>query len=398
MKRHSKHGALLLAGLVLLLSRAAVRADDPILQQKLDRPVDVAISNKPIETVFALLSEATGVSFEVAPDTLAFLPYGSETHLNVTLKEVTLRQALPLLLAPQALQWQVRGDTVVILPSEPLYRLCRRSTYEELLLLGKLMSATLEAEQAVQTPAEVLRAVTGETELKVVLPADLQDDALRDAQIRALQALPGSPAEWLDLLAGEGRTWYLDGKRISVVSDVVQVHRQLQQRISLDNQPGPFVDVLLLLARQGRFKLLMEPGVLNRLPKSTQEQFAIAIEDASIAQVLEVISGVTGLAFPVSADGVNIEATDALLAGDSRPGQGGGQGFIVRTTFTGEDGREREILIPVANLPKALQTALDSERRRVIDEMQRYWAPTGEDSSGGMKSSAFIAPPAEPED
>ena len=95
------------AAVLVLLLAAPVWGQSAVigLQQALDRPIDLSVSDAPIGEVFNKLSKASGVKFVIAPVTLESLPYGDRTRLDVTLKNVTLRKALTPMLSQHALAW-----------------------------------------------------------------------------------------------------------------------------------------------------------------------------------------------------------------------------------------------------------------------------------------------------
>jgi len=280
------------------------------LQMKLDKPVTLTLRDEPIVKVFDKLSRAAGVDFEISAATLKFLPYGRATRLNVSIPGVTLRLALSQMLNPQGLTWLVDGGRVAIVPSEPLYRMCRRATYDEMTLLGKLLTKPVESIDELASVVGTLRQATGEKKLKVVFPAFMNKANFATSFKQASAALPCPAADWLGLLLKPIElTWYLDGDTVVVLSHKAQVKRQLGQVVSLRYQNTRVANVLLDLARKGRLQLNMTPGVMQALPGRVRKNFTLIMADASIAQALEVISGATGLEFPVTDNGFLVKTS-----------------------------------------------------------------------------------------
>jgi hypothetical protein len=117
------------------------------------------------------------------------------------------------------------------------------------------------------------------------------------------------------------------------------------------------------------------------------------IEEASIAQALEVISGATGLEFSVTAEGIEARPALTLTAGSlssqaaraqgdaSRPRRPAG--LILQTSFTGSDGQVRELLVPMFDLPEDVREEIERRQAKAIAEMQKHWVlpPAAEESA-----------------
>ncbi len=376
MKNLWTHGIVMLLAVAVFAGVVAAEPDSAELQKRLDAPVTQTIKDKPIGEVFAALSKATGVKFVIAPDTPASLPYGGQTRLDVTLKDVTLRNALPAMLNPQALAWEIDGETVRIIPSEPLYRMCRRATYDELSILGRIMAERIESPDEDGGILHALRKVTGQKGLKLLLPP-MADDSRKEALAQAGQALPGAAADWLDMFCrGRDLTWYLDKTSLVVLPVEAQVRRQLQRKVSLRCQNAKLIEALLDLAKKARVKLSLTPGVMNLLPARTRSNFTLILADATIDQTLEVIAGATGLQFSVTADGIAVKPSESLKTGRGAPRIGPATpGFFVQTTIRTSDGSEMKIFLLPDQMPKALQKAVEAERKRMMEELAKHFAP-----------------------
>ncbi|MBS3821867.1 MAG: STN domain-containing protein [Phycisphaerae bacterium] len=353
--------------LLTLVGWAVAQQTDGLRQKRLDAPLTLTVSDKPIGEVFWKLTRASNVRFTVTDETLAALPYAGQTHMDVQLRDVSLRAALRQMLRPHGLDWRIKDGVVQVVPSDALHRMCRRATFDELVLLGRLLTVELSADSQAR-PVDLLRRASDDDDLALVLPDDLLGEDLAAARRRADQVLPAPAAEWLDLLAGDGRTWYLSGDRITVLNRSDQVRRQLQRRVSLRYQNTRLVNVLLDLARQAQVKLTLAPGSLNILPRDVRNDFTLMIDDATIAQALEVISGATGLEFSVIDDGIDARPALGLKVGEpTAPSDGASAGrdsgrsragVIMRTSFIGSDGIERDVLMPIFDLPADMQEAI----------------------------------------
>jgi hypothetical protein len=376
----SMRSAVCLSTVLVLLAVGApsgALADEIALQKALDSPVDFAVTDAPIAGVFARLGKATGVKFVIDDDTLAALPYGSQTRLDVTMKRVRLRNGLDRLLAQQALRWRAEDETVRIVPSEALYRVGRRATYEELATLGKIHSVKLQPTSAAGSAMDQLRKATGSKELNLFF--HLKTD--REAAVKRGEAvLPGTAATWLDMIChGKGWTWYLSGDELIIVERKVQVERQLSKRVSLRYASAELVTVLLDLAREARIELKMEPGVLRLLPEETRSNFNLVMTDATVAQAMEVISGATGLEFVRTNLGVAVkpskgleQPTTAMAAPRQRAR------FFVRLSLPLKGGQTIEVFLRPEELPDDVVEAIEAETDKLIERLSREGKRTGQ--------------------
>lgn len=360
------------------------------LQMKLDKPVKLTLTDKPIGEVFDKLGRVTQIDFKISPDTLEFLPYGRETRLNITIPDVTLRSALSQILNPQGLNWEINGDRILIVPSEPLYRMCHRATYDEMELLGKIISSQITTLDEHESIVGTLRLGIGDKKIKVIFPSSINKAYLTVAFKQAAEALPSSAAGWLDFICRPvGLTWYLEGKNVILIDRKAQIKRQLNRVVSLRYQNARLPNVLLDLARKGRVKISMVPGVMKTLSKRVRSDFTLIMADATIAQALEIISGVTGLEFPTDNDGFLVKASLYLEASADSSNQKIGQDpakrkrprFFVKTTLQKGDNQTIDLIIVPEHLPEELRNALEAERERIIKELSKKYGVTEKKTS-----------------
>jgi hypothetical protein len=362
-------GVLAVVAGLLLASPAAGQNADIRTQQALDRQVNLEIPDAPIIEVFDQLQAMTGVKFVLDEEVTERLPYGRETRMSVTLRDVTLRKALTPMLAPQALQWRNEGHAVRIVPAPALRRLGRRATYDELRLLGILYARRLSAPDGDAGALEQVRTLAETPELELDLRVAGDRGALLE---KADRDLPATGAQWLDALCrGERWTWYVSGDRIVVLERIDQVRRQLGKQVSLRYQDAELVTVLLDLARKAGVHLTVDPDTMNYVPGETRESFNLIMSDASVAQALEVIGGVTGLAFEATHEGLRVSPSEALkqrvLQPTTRPRQR--SPFFVRLSLPGPAGVRIDVFMRADELPEALFEDLDRRRLETLETL-----------------------------
>lgn len=366
--------------LACLASTAGAQSDrvlDPVgLQKALDRTVEFSITDAPIGEVFDRLSERTGVTFVIHEDVEELLPYGGQTHLSVTLRNVALRDALTRMLRRHALTWDADGAAVLVRPTEGLYRIGRRATYDELKLLGLIYTARLQPAEEAGRPHKQLQVLTGNEQIDLVFHAD---QGRRAAYEEGDRALPGTAAEWLDRAChGRDWTWYLRGEQIVIVEKSAQVERQLQEMVSLDHRHARLVDVLRELTAAARVDLTFTPGVLKMLPAETRENFNIIMADATVVDALEVIAGATGLEFTRTSEGVHVSPSEALTRGgtDDQQRRRPRYPFYIKMSLPAMDGQASvEMLLVPDELPEEVVETLKARRdemvQRLIDDVMR---------------------------
>lgn len=367
---------VIVAALVVMcpLAAASGQGGDIDLQKALDKPVDLNIADAPVKEVFARLTKASGVRFVIDPLALARLPYGEQTRVAVRIPGMTLRKALSPMLSAQGLQWAVDGAVVRIYPGEPLARMGRRATYDELKALASIHSTALRPAAAAGTAIEQIRKITGNKDLKI--SATVGDVALAKATAAAQSALPATAAAWLDAVCrGKAWTWYLWGDEIRIIPKADQVERQLQRQVSLRYRSASLDAVLLDLARKARVKLEIAPGALGYLRPGVRDKFTLVMAEATIAEALEVITGASGLKFVVTDAGLRVEASKSLIerAATTQPRKR--SAFFVKMSIPGPDGSSVEVFLRSDELPDDVVRAIQVRKERLIEQIRSTILP-----------------------
>ncbi|MFP4354567.1 MAG: STN domain-containing protein [Phycisphaerae bacterium] len=339
------------------------------IQKQLDKTIQFSVENMPIEGVFSSLGDEAGLRFELPADTLDFLPYGSQTNLDVKFKNVRLRDALDQLLASQALTWKIQDGKIAIVPTPSLYRMSRRPSFDELQLLAKLHTTRLEPSEKAGDPIQQLRKATGVESLAMMWHLEVpRQDAFRRAEFK----LPGPTSDWLDMAChGHGATWYLAGDAIVVLPMEKQIHRQLQTRTSIEAQGRKLIDVLRQLTDAARVEMDPQPGVFALLPESTRDSVSLRMNDVTVEQALKVISGATGLVFTPTAKGVAVEASEFLkqqARAESDTPRRKRPPFFLKVSIPTSEGNV-EVFYPADDLPEELVEKILKRREALIEQL-----------------------------
>lgn len=274
--------------------------------QALDGPVNLNVTDTPILEVVQLLAQSSGIPIELQPGTLDLLPYGSKTLLSATVERRSLRETLTELLRQLALTFRPEGGKLLILPTEPLRRIARRATWEDLATLVRLNSTPWSPELANSLQFQFQDAKAGYA------------DANRERLLEATEAVgAGSAADVLELACEKyGWAWAPSGEVIVIMSKTRLIERLLNKRATVNYLQIGIEQALLDLANKAGVLLLMEPGALASLPPQMSERFPLFMENATIQQTLQYVTGLTGLSFSIEPNGIRISAgkTGAAIA------------------------------------------------------------------------------------
>jgi len=280
-------------------------ADDGLevlIIQALDQATDLRVEDVPIRQALQQLADSTGIPIRLAAGTTDLLPYGSQTKLTAVIEGQPLRKSLHALLQPLGLDFEPLKDQVLVSPAPPLRRLARRATWDELDTLQTLQSRAWSDELCEQLTFQFLDMPAG--------------DAAEHRQAIARQAAAVGAGSALDVLEQAcdqlDWTWYPQGETVTVLTKTHQVQRQLDTRVSLRYVQSGLSEALMDLGRRADVLIHFDPGVLAALPPQASERFSLSIENATVRQVLEVISGETGLAFVIESGGVRVSSAQAV--------------------------------------------------------------------------------------
>lgn len=349
-----------------------------LIIQALDQPTDLDVEDVPIRRALQQLGENTGIPIALAAGTTDVLPYGAQTRLSATIEDRPLRESLTALLQPLGLTFAPTKERVLVKPTAPLERLCRRATWDDLAIL------------------ETLTTHPFSEELFASLAFQFQDTSADDASANRRKLIEvaasvgaGTAAEVLEHACGQlGWTWYPSGEVIAVLTQTRQVERQLETRVSLRYAQVSLTEALTDLANRAGVLLRFDPGVMNTLPPQTAERFSLTMENATVRQALEVIAGETGLGYFIEPEGVRVsntqlhttsatpsspdnlavqaevtaQATAAALRSNSIVGQ---------LTFPMPDGSTFSFFIRHNDLPPEVNQMRESKIQDTINHMRR---------------------------
>lgn len=367
-------------------TRPAAAPEDPgdemesLIVQALDQKTDLDLKERPISEALSNLSDSTGILIRTEPRTISLLPYGPKTTLTASIKGQPLRESLTALLRPLGLEFLPDRDRLVVRPTPPLRRICRRASWDELATLEKLYSAPWSKE------------------LFDNVKWQFQDLGSTDtaAQREALGKLTAAAGEGLaaEVLEracdGYGWSWYPAGQQVVVLPKIRQIERQLEMKVYVSgDQSMSLTESLVDLAQRTGVLLKLDPGVLATLPPELVERFSLRIQNATARQTLELIAGQTGLAYFIEPDGVrlttntmNPAATSQMAAQVSATAEATvrslrSNSIVGEITFAEKDGMSYSFFVREADLPSDVNEMRKARIQEAAEQMRKHLMATG---------------------
>ncbi|MDM8007261.1 MAG: hypothetical protein QUV05_14070 [Phycisphaerae bacterium] len=339
--------------------------------QALDRPVDLNVTDAPILEVLQSLAESADVLIEMETGTLDLLPYGSKTLMSATIEHRSLKESLTALLRPLGLVFEAETDRILIAPTQPLRRMARRATWEELAMLDKLYSTPWSSELFDSLQFQFQDARAGY--------ADANPERLAEAT-RGVGA-GQQAAEVLELACDKyGWAWAPSGDVITIMSKTRAIERQLNKRVTVQYVQISLEQALLDLTRRAGVSMEMEPGALASLPPHVFERFPLFMEAATIRQVLEWICGLTGLSFSIEPNGIRVSGNKVATTSNT-PGDGGGGEAAIRAlranvivgqiNIANADGSTFSFFIREDDLPPEVNEMRKAKIRDAINQIRQ---------------------------
>ncbi len=329
-----------------------------VIEQALDQPTALSIDNRPLTDGLRAISEKTGVPVNVSDSVLALLPYGAETRVSATFKDVPLREGLKRLFRPIGMRFEVRQRHVEVVASSALLRIGGPASWQELATLERLAGQPWSQKLAAALPLQFRVQADDQARSKLLAQADgIGAGAADDVLEAACDAL--------------GWTWYPQDTQIVILRRMDQAARALEKRILLRASHRLLSDVLMELGKEAGMMIRMQPGVIAALPSQTQDEFSLLADNITIRQALELISGVTGLAYVVEPGAIVISLPQATTAPGYRRDP-----YVGKITVPGKTGRYQfDFLIRESDLPAELNELRKEKVREAIEAMQRELGP-----------------------
>lgn len=347
-----------------------------LIAEELDNPIELDLRNRFLPEVLDTVAEKTGVRFDVEDSVWDLLPYGRQTPISVTVKDISLRRTLSAMTQKLGLQWILRDEAIQIRPLPALRRTGRRATVEEIAGLDLLASVEIDLLEDRPAVWELLEAVDlklqeldaaaeqkGQPEPGFAVEVRL-DDALREAPVYVPRNATLMQA--MEAVAEQtSATWYPWADTFVVEPKVSWVGRQLDKPVNLSYNAVEIGVVLDELSRAAGVPFQIEPGALQRIPEKFR-QVRLFLENATVRSALESLGSYTGLGYVVNDSGVYIYNEDAARP-NARGGEFAGEAPVVIVDL----GDGASLLLYESDLPADLRQRILSRRKEAIDLLRR---------------------------
>lgn len=344
-------------------SSVAIAQDtSALINEALDKPIKMDI-NATLPQAIDQIGDKTGVRIQVQSSVWDLLPWGRDTNITVKIDNQTLRQALDAITRKLGLNFVLTEEAVELRPMPALRRLARRATVQELNALNLLRSNLLGLSTDQPTVDQLLDAVDQRLEdLKSGLAIDNRASNVFAPNQIVPVARNATLAGALESLVNNTRaTWYPWGKSIVIISKVDEVGNQLSKTITIRYNGVDLSQVLMELSQRAGVPFDVQPGAIQEISPQFRS-IRLFLDDASIKQALDAISGFTGLSYSVNEKGVYFwnSAARAQTATSDRD--------RVFGIMPLEDGLQ--VLVPESQVPPDVKQYLEMKTRKEIEKIR----------------------------
>ncbi len=313
----------LLPLIVLLAASIAIAQNlSALMSEALDKQVKLDLAG-PLPMAMDKIGDTTGVRIQADAAIWDLLPWGEQTNLTAKIENQTLRQALTGITQKLGLTFDVKDRYVELKPTPPLRRLGRRATVAELHALDLMTATPISFTTDRPTVKQLVAAV--DAKLQEIDPKGLAieyrsgDTVLQDQPV--FVSRNSTLADALEALSNNTRvTWYPWGKSIVIVPKEDQIRNQLSKTVTLRYSGVDISQVLTELSQAAGVEFTIQPGAVQKIPPDFRK-VNLLLDNASVRQALENISGFTGLGYLVNEKGVYIwnQSADLPAAGGRDP-------------------------------------------------------------------------------
>ncbi len=365
MRRPIAIAALLLA----ILSTATARAQDTsaLINKALDGQISLTI-NSVLPKAMEQITEKSGIRIEADPAIWDLLPWGQDTNINARIENKTLREALDLITRKLALTFVLKDEAIELQPMPALRRLARRSTVQELGALDQLASTPADLADTQPTVGRLLEAV--DTKLASLKSPYAIENRVSDVLPKDKRVFVARNATLMDALESIAKdtpaTWYPWGKSILIVTKEDRIRALLQKSLTVRYNSVDVLQVLLELSARTGVRFDIAPGAIATVAPESRKVKAI-FENATAQQILEAVSGSTGLSWTPKDDSVAIDTTAT--------GRGPGGRDPVIGIIQLDMGIQ--VLLPTSQVPPDLREFIKARTNRELDKMRKMMIDEG---------------------
>jgi len=288
-------------------SQPAAPSESALISREMDQRITIKLDGD-LPGAIKAISDKTGLIIEPDPAVWNLLPWGEQTTVTADIQNATVRQALDAIGRKLGLEFVASDHSVLLKPIGALRRLARRATVEELGALNLLASTPADISQTNPALGDVLADIDGQL-TKLGSANSIEDRSINSrgkADPRVSVPRGATMMAALDAIDNQTSvTWYPWGHTIVVLTRRDMVQYLLGRTVWIRFDGVDVGQALTDLADRGGVTFSFEPGCLAAVPIKLRT-INLSVEDATIRQCLESISGLTGLAYEIGDDGVHI--------------------------------------------------------------------------------------------
>lgn len=342
----------------------AATAADADVAMALDRKLpSLTFSDMGLSDALADIGRQAGVKITVDEASIELLPWGAQTRLSkMTVSDASLREILTQIFEQIGLTYDVRDGGVFVFATDPLKRMNRRATWDDLQLLQRCRETPFTPENFEQ--------------FKLQYRISSKVDAANMLEHQLTKSGRGTIAEMLEVAtASLGWVWFPNGDHLVIRTAQAQINNRLARRISARYTNQPLARVLLDLSEKAETQFILEPGMMLKLPPNIVQNYSLLLHSTSIKQALELICAETGLKYEVEREVVRIGLSDALQEG-GKPAAVRASPYVGKIVVPSADGSYTlEFLVRAEELPADILESRDLMIEELIQKMRRELSP-----------------------
>ncbi len=337
----------------------------------LDQPLRAqSIESGEIPQILARLGEQASIRITIEDKSAAMLPHGGQTRLEAFSipQGEALRSVLGQILAEVGMTYTLEEDAVVVQATEPLKRLNRRATWEELALLRRAFETEYTSENL--ESFKIQYKITS----KVDAPGLLEQQLAKAGR--------GSVAQVLEVAASAlGWVWFPEDNHIRIRTQEAQIANYMSRRIEARYSNEPLARILMDLANQADTPMSFEPGLMLKLPPSTAQSYSLLLRNASIKQAFELVSAETGLEWKTNRDGIQVRLSESAGGAEARARR---SAYVGKISIPSADGSYAyEFLLREDELPEDILQYRRQLLEEFVQKMRADMAPDNAPQENG---------------
>lgn len=324
----------------------------------LDQPLaKLTIAEQEFPAALAEMGRQAGVTITVDEASADLLPWGRQTKVKqIVVENAALRDVLPQVLGALGMRYEIRESDVFVTAGEPLKRINRRATWDDLKLLRELN----ETEYSIESLAGI--------KIQYRISAKVDAPALLSAQLA--KSGRGTIAQILEVAtASLGWVWFPNGDHVAIRTMEAQIANRMSRRVTYRYSGEPLSRILVDLADRAETAIDFEPGMMLKLPPTVAQSTSLVLNASSVRQAFELLQAETGIKYEIRRNGIWVGLSDALR--DATASSTGGAGRASGSTYVGKisiasaDGKySYDFLLRADDLPDDIL----EYRRQIIEE------------------------------